>query len=96
MDVSGDDTGLPRANAGNDEQGRQKGNVVTYLWWTIDSALIRLGRWSQPFVEQFRVRRDVQLWHDWDTELTEPEAERENWEPYELWASMAEARRRRG
>ena len=53
----------------------------------MDSAIIRIGRRLQPFVEQLRERRDPRLLHDWDSELTEAEAERENWKPDELWAS---------
>jgi hypothetical protein len=54
---------------------------VTYLLWTIDSAITRIAPQLQPFVQQLSERRDARLLHDWDTELTEAEAERENWEP---------------
>jgi hypothetical protein len=78
MDASGDETRSPWANAGN--RANRRGHAVTYLWWAIDSGMIRIGRWFK------RARREASLFHDWDTELTEAEAERENWEPGELWA----------
>jgi hypothetical protein len=64
---------------------------VTYLWWAFDSAIIRrIGSWF----ERLCTRREPNLYHDWDLELTEAEAERENWETDELWTStsMAEFR----
>ena len=73
--------------------GQQKGNVVTYLWWAIDSAIIR--RIGRRF-ERLGARREASLYHDWDLELTEAEAERENWEPDELWAAMAVTMARHG
>jgi hypothetical protein len=56
---------------------------VTYRWWAIDSGMSRIGRWC----DRVCARREASLWHDWDTELTEAEAARQNWEPDELWAS---------
>ena len=60
---------------------------MTYLRWAIDSAIIRIAPRLQPFVQQLCERRDARLLHDWDSELTEAEAERENREPGELRAS---------
>jgi len=80
MDASGDETGSPWANAG--KRANRRGRAVTYLWWAIDSGTIRIGRWFR----RVRAGREASLFHDWDTELTEAEAERENWEPNELWA----------
>jgi hypothetical protein len=69
----------------NHPANNTRGNVVTYLWWAIDSAVIRrIGRWF----ERLSARRQASLYHDWDLELTEAEAERENWEPDELWAAI--------
>jgi hypothetical protein len=59
---------------------------VTYLRWVIDRAIIR--RIGRRF-DGLSARRGASLYHDWDLELTEAEAERENWEPDELRAAMA-------
>jgi hypothetical protein len=61
---------------------------VTYLWWAIDSFVIRRGRWFKGL----SARREARLYNDWDLELTEAEAERENWEPDELPRPTSAAR----
>jgi hypothetical protein len=53
---------------------------VTYLWWAIDSFIIRRGRWFKPVC----ARREARLCNDWDLQLTEAEAKHQNWEPDEL------------
>jgi hypothetical protein len=63
-----------------------------FLVATTDNATMRLGRWLQPFVEQFARGFDARLYNDWDSpvfgdgcyELAKAEESRENWEPDEL------------